>query len=247
MAPIPVPSLDHEVSAWHRAMLLVGVDEVGRGPLAGPVVAAAVVFPAGCSRIRGLRDSKALPAERRAELAHEVRRRALGLGVGAASTREIDRLNIRVASAVAMRRALGALFRRLPLVPAARAEAASAGGGVGGASTSRRDRRRRVVIDAFHPERCLVLIDGLPLPEVGVPHDALVDGDAHCMSVSAAGVVAKTVRDELMGRLARRYPAYGWDTNMGYSTPAHYAGLRNAGPCIHHRRTFAPIAQLQLL
>ena len=235
----PVPSLDREVAAWSEALLLVGVDEVGRGPLAGPVVAAAVVFPPNCSRIRGLRDSKMLPAERRNSLALEVRQRALAIGLGAASTREIDRLNIRVATAVAMRRALRALFRRLPLRASAVTSAV--------VSNLSRDRRRRIEFAPFSHEACLVLLDGLPLPEVGVPHDALVDGDAHCMSIAAAGVVAKTVRDDLMSRLARRYPRYGWETNMGYGTPGHHDGLREHGPCIHHRRTFAPIAQLQLL
>jgi ribonuclease HII len=235
----PVPSLDREVAAWSNALLLVGVDEVGRGPLAGPVVAAAVVFPPGCSRIRGLRDSKMLAADRRTSLALEVRHRALGIGIGAASTREIDRLNIRVATAVAMRRALRALFRRLPLQPSAAVPGRPQ-------SSPVRDRRRRIELAPFDYETCLVLLDGLPLPEVGVPHDALVDGDAHCMSIAAAGVVAKTVRDDLMGRLARRYPRYGWETNMGYGTSGHHDGLREHGPCIHHRRTFAPIAQLQL-
>ena len=237
----PVPSLDREAAAWSEALLLVGVDEVGRGPLAGPVVAAAVVFPAGCGRIRGLRDSKMLPAERRAALSLEIRSRALGLGVGAASTREIDRLNIRVATAVAMRRAMSALFRALPLTPRPPAPAGTR------VPAPARGRRRRIELAPFVPDACLVLLDGLPLPEVGLPHDALVDGDAHCMSIAAAGVVAKTVRDDLMTRLARRYPRYGWDTNMGYGTPGHHDGLREHGPCIHHRRTFAPIAQLQLL
>lgn len=236
----PVPSLDREVAAWSDALLLVGVDEVGRGPLAGPVVAAAVVFPPGCSRIRGLRDSKLLPAERRTTLAGEVRQRALALGIGAASTREIDRLNIRVATAVAMRRALRALFRRLPLQPSPAIPRRREPSPV-------RDRRRRIELAPFSYGACLVLLDGLPLPEVGLPHDALVDGDAHCMSIAAAGVVAKTVRDELMSRLARRYPRYGWETNMGYGTPGHHDGLREHGPCIHHRHTFAPIAQLELL
>jgi ribonuclease HII len=237
----PVPSLDREVAAWSHALLLVGVDEVGRGPLAGPVVAAAVVFPPNCSRIRGIRDSKMLPAERRNSLTLEIRHRALGIGVGAASTREIDRLNIRVATAVAMRRAMRALFRRLPLTPRAPARIDP-----GAHPTPARDRRRRIELAPFSPEACLVLLDGLPLPEVGVPHDALVDGDAHCMSIAAAGIVAKTVRDDLMSRLARRYPGYGWETNMGYGTPGHHDGLREHGPCIHHRHTFAPIAQLQL-
>jgi ribonuclease HII len=209
----PRPSLKRERAAWAGERLLVGVDEAGRGPLAGPVVAAAVVFPPGMAAVRGLRDSKVLPAGVRARLAERIRRCALGFGIGAASSREIDRLNIRVATALAMRRAIDHLFRRGP-APASRA--------------------------------CCILIDGLPLPEIGYPHEALVDGDALCHSVSAAGILAKTVRDLLMHRLAPRYPAYGWQTNVGYGTLEHQASLRLHGPTRHHRYTFAPIAQHEL-
>jgi len=207
---LPVPTLARERAAWREGRLLVGVDEVGRGPLAGPVVAAAVVFPEGCRRLRGLRDSKLLPAVRREELAVVIRAVALGFAVGAASVREIDRLNIRVASALAMRRALVRLFARLPAMPA------------------------------------WVLIDGLPLPEIGLDHEALVDGDARCHSIAAAAIIAKTVRDSLMHRLAPRHPGYGWDTNVGYATETHQEGLRLFGATCHHRRSFSPVAQLQL-
>jgi ribonuclease HII len=212
---VPVrPTLRWERAAWADAMLLVGVDEAGRGPLAGPVVAAAVVFPAGCAAVRGLRDSKTLQPERRSSLAARIRTRALAFGVGAASSREIDRLNIRVATALAMRRAIAHLFRRSRLSPG--------------------------------PGPCRILIDGLPLPEIGYEHQALVDGDARCQSVSAAAILAKTVRDRLMQRLAPRYPAYGWETNVGYGTPEHQEGLRLHGPTCHHRYTFAPLAQHEL-
>jgi ribonuclease HII len=190
----------------------VGVDEAGRGPLAGPVVAAAVVFPPKCRAVRGLRDSKVLPPRVRRVLAERVRARALGFAVGAASSHEIDRLNIRVASALAMHRAITALLRS----------------------------------DRLTGRPYRILIDGLPLPEVGYPHDALVDGDARCQSIAAAAVLAKTVRDRLMVRLATRHPGYGWETNMGYGTEEHHAGLRAQGPTAHHRRSFEPIAQLTL-
>jgi ribonuclease HII len=91
-----------------------------------------------------------------------------------------------------------------------------------------------------------ILIDGLPLPEVGYPHDALVDGDARCQSIAAAAIIAKTVRDRLMGQLAVRHPGYGWATNMGYGTEEHHEGLKEHGPSCHHRLTFAPLAQLTL-
>jgi ribonuclease HII len=186
--------------------MVAGVDEVGRGPLAGPVVAAAVVFPPFSAAIRGLRDSKLLTPAGRARLERVVRRRALAVGVGAASVREIDRLNIRRASILAMRRALAHL--------------------------------------AIHPTH--VLVDGLPCPELGCPHDAIIDGDAYCHSIAAASVIAKTVRDRLMVRLAARHPAYAWASNKGYGTEYHVAALAAHGMTAHHRRTFAPVVQLVL-
>ena len=207
----PRPTLTRERAVWAQEHLLVGVDEAGRGPLAGPVVAAAVVFPAGCTCVRGLRDSKVLPATKRVRLADRIRGRVIAFGIGAASAHEIDRYNIRVATAMAMRRAIAQLFLR----------------GVLG-------------------RPCRILIDGLPLPEIGYPHEALVDGDARCQSISAAAILAKTVRDSLMYRLAARHPGYGWHTNVGYGTEEHQEGLQALGPTRHHRLTFAPLAQLTL-
>jgi len=204
----PRPTLEREIAFWRAGGgVVAGVDEAGRGPLAGPVVAAAVVFPPYCKVIRGLRDSKLLLPQRRLRLARVVRARALAVGVGAASVREIDRLNIRRASILAMRRALD----RLGITPA------------------------------------LVLVDGLPCPELGCPHDAIVDGDAHCHSIAAASVIAKTVRDHLMELLAARHPSYAWATNKGYGTPEHLAALAELGFTPHHRKSFAPVVQLTLV
>ena len=205
------PTLARERAVWAEEYLLIGVDEAGRGPLAGPVVAAAVVFPAGCSAVRGLRDSKIVPPRKRAKLAEKIRARVIAFGIGAASAHEIDRLNIRVASALAMRRAIARLIRRSAL-----------------------------------PKPYRILIDGLPLPEIGYPHEALVDGDARCQSISAAAILAKTVRDGLMHRLATRHPGYGWHTNVGYGTEEHQEALRLHGPTGHHRLTFEPLAQFTL-
>jgi len=202
----PRPSLERERALWAQGGFVAGVDEAGRGPLAGPVVAAAVILPADCKPIRGLRDSKMLPPQARTRLAALVRARALAVGVGAASVREIDRLNIRRAAILAMARALA----RLPVRPA-------------------------------H-----VLVDGLPCPELGWVHEAVIDGDAHCLSIAAASVIAKTVRDRLMERLAPRYPGYAWDANKGYGTPQHLDALTAFGRSVHHRMSFAPVFQLAL-
>jgi ribonuclease HII len=221
----PRPTLVRERAVWAEEHLLVGVDEAGRGPLAGPVVAAAVVFPIGCSAVRGLRDSKILPASVRARLAELIRRRVVAFGIGAASAHEIDLYNIRVASAIAMRRAIARLIRRSSLAPfpTGQMRACDAAG-----------------------LRYRIIIDGLPLPEIGYAHEALIDGDARCQSISAAAILAKTLRDRLMQRLAARYPGYGWHTNVGYGTEEHQEGLRIQGPTRHHRLTFAPLAQLTL-
>ena len=221
----PRPTLVRERAVWAEEHLLVGVDEAGRGPLAGPVVAAAVVFPCGCSAVRGLRDSKILPPSVRARLADKILRRALAFGIGAASAHEIDVYNIRVASAIAMRRAIARLIRRSSLAPFPTGQ------------TRAFDRPGQ-------PYR--IIIDGLPLPEIGYSHEALIDGDALCQSISAAAILAKTVRDRLMHRLAQRHPGYGWHTNVGYGTEEHHEGLRVHGPTRHHRLTFASLGQLTL-
>jgi len=218
----PGPSLRRERLAWAERRLLVGVDEAGRGPLAGPVVAAAVVFPENAPRIRGVADSKTVTINRREQLALKIRARAMCFGVGAASCREIDRVNIRVATAIAMRRAVEALLRAL-------------------------DARNTTDRVTGFPASCYtILIDGVPFPELGYPHEALVDGDARCFSIAAASIVAKTVRDRLMRGLAARHPEYGWDSNVGYGTPEHLAGLASLGPTRHHRMTFAPCLQRDL-
>ncbi len=200
--------LDHERAAWADHHLLIGIDEVGRGPLAGPVVAAAVVFPRGHGGIDGVRDSKRVSRRaEREELALTIRAQALAWAMGAASVTEIAQLNIRRATALAMRRALSRCRARLGDAVAAR-----------------------------------VLIDGLPMPELGCPHDALVKGDAHCHAIAAAALVAKVTRDRLMMALARRRPGYGWETNVGYGSAAHIAALRTQGLTPHHREQFCRTA-----
>jgi ribonuclease HII len=198
-------ALERELRA-SRGPLLAGIDEVGRGPLAGPVVACAVVMPPDARAIRGVDDSKRLAAPEREKLAARIRERALTVAVGAASVREIDRINIYHAAVLAMRRAL---------------------------------RRLRVTPDH-------VLVDGNPIRSLGVEHTAVVGGDACCHSIACASIVAKVTRDRLMQALARRYPHYRWETNVGYGTTEHHAGLAAHGLTPHHRRSFSPVAQLRL-
>ena len=184
-----------------RGPLLAGVDEVGRGPLAGPVVACAIVMAPEARAIRGVDDSKELTGADREKLASRIRERALGLAIGAASVREIDRINIYHASVLAIRRAIA----RLPVAP-------------------------------HH-----VLIDGNPIRSLGVEHTAVVGGDACCHSIACASIVAKVTRDRLMRALARRHPHYRWETNVGYGTAEHHAGLASHGITAHHRRSFSPV------
>jgi len=173
------------------------VDEAGRGPLAGPVVAAAVILPEDCC-VDGATDSKKLSPAHREVLSREILARAAGVGIGAASVREIDELNILRATARAMDRALRNLSR--------------------------------------HPGH--VVVDGLPVKGLPWEHEAMVEGDARVHSIACASIIAKVCRDRLMRRLAARYPAYGWTTNVGYGTPEHLRALREIGCSPHHRRTF---------
>lgn len=201
------PTLARESALWAKGCRYVaGLDEVGRGPLAGPVVAAAVVLPQNAKIIAGLRDSKQMTARQRDRVAAVIRDTAAAWAVGAASPREIDRLNILGATALAMRRALSLLSQA--------------------------------------PDH--VLVDGNPFPELRCEHEAIVKGDATCLSIAAASVLAKQARDRLMILLASRFPAFGWEQNMGYGTAEHLAAIDANGLTPHHRRSFGPVSQLRL-
>lgn len=186
---------------------VAGVDEAGCGPLAGPVVAGAVVFlsPPPDELARLIDDSKRLTAAAR-EAAFSALRQAAREGVvaaaaGAASAAEIGRLNIRRATHLAMRRAVC----RLPVLPA------------------------------------LALVDGNRAPELAVPVRCIVGGDRLSLSIAAASIIAKVLRDRAMTRLGARHPAYAWAANMGYPTAAHRAALARFGATAHHRGGFAPV------
>ncbi len=195
--------------------VIIGVDEAGRGPLAGPVVAAAVIL---CKpRPAGLDDSKKLTAARRATLEEKIKRRCRW-AVGVVDPAEIDRLNIFGATMLAMTLAVSALCEQL--------------------------LAKEVVAE--------VLIDGNLTPQGRRPEwcwpaRPIVGGDAIEPCISAASIIAKEHRDRIMRLAALDHPHYGWERNAGYGTPEHLAALREHGATPLHRRSFAPVAQLQLL
>ena len=193
-----MPDYSHE---RRHAAPVAGVDEAGRGPLAGPVVAAAVVLDPDCIP-EGIDDSKALTAAKRADLCARLLECAK-VGVGIATVEEIDRLNILWATMLAMHRAVDALG----FVPA------------------------------------MVLVDGNRCPNWPHTSRAIIGGDALCLSIAAASIVAKHRRDTIMIAYDDQYPGYGWRSNKGYAAKVHQEALRTLGPTPLHRRSFAPVAQ----
>lgn len=191
------------MSAYASARLICGVDEAGRGPLCGPVVAAAVILDPA-RPIAGLADSKKLTERARERLAPLIREQALAWAVAEATVEEIDRLNILHATMLAMQRAVAALS----IVPVE------------------------------------VLIDGNRCPPLTVPARAIVGGDASEPAISAASILAKTVRDAGMIELDLRYPHYGLAGHKGYPTAAHLAALKRHGVADFYRRSFAPVREL---
>lgn len=187
--------------AWDTPGLLAGVDEAGRGPLAGPVVAAAVILDER-HPIAGLADSKTLTALQRERLSEQILARALCCSVAEATVEEIDTHNILQATMIAMRRAV----EGLRLKPAK------------------------------------VLVDGNRLPRLDVLAEAVVRGDARVRAISAASILAKVHRDRLCQDLHREFPHYGFAGHKGYGTKAHLEALLRHGACIHHRRSFSPVA-----
>ena len=184
---------------------VAGVDEAGRGPLAGPVVAAAVILDP-LRPIDGLADSKKLSARRRDQLAGEIRERAVAWSVAWSDPAEIDALNILVATMLAMRRAI----LGLSVTPAA------------------------------------VQVDGNRLPNLrfdqhNMQGESIVGGDDKVAAISAASIIAKTTRDQIMVDIDRLYPDYEFARHKGYGTEAHREHLNRFGPCEHHRRSFAPV------
>jgi ribonuclease HII len=195
--------LDQTSFDWDIPGLVAGVDEAGRGPLAGPVFAAAVILD-DLSPIQGLADSKKLSPKKRDQLYDIIKARALCFCVATASVNEIDQLNILQATLLAMQRAVKGL-RLKPMK---------------------------------------VLVDGNRLPVLDVRAEAIVKGDSKVASISAASILAKVERDRWCVEIDSQYPLYGFAIHKGYGTSIHLNALKQHGPCVLHRRSFAPVAQL---
>ncbi|TAK13190.1 MAG: ribonuclease HII [Anaerolineae bacterium] len=198
----PAPTLHFEQALWAAGLpRLAGVDEAGRGALAGPVAAAAVILPPDPNLIHtlhGVRDSKEMPAKARTRWAEAIRNTATAWGVGFAEAEEIDDLGIVPATRLAAMRAIAQL----------------------------------------RPAPQHLLIDALSLPATGLPETSLIKGDARCLSIACASVMAKTARDAHMRTLDARHPGYGWAANKGYGTAAHRRAILALGYTVAHRRTF---------
>ncbi len=197
------PSLRYERKLWAQGVVYIaGADEAGRGALAGPVYAAAVILPNGIRKeLKGVRDSKQMTVEEREEWAPRIKEKAIAWSIGRASVEEIDAINILQASYVATRRAIEAL-----------------------------------IIQPQH-----LLLDAIKLTIVALPQTPLVSGDARCLSISAASVLAKTARDAELRELDASFPQYGFASHKGYATPEHLAAILAHGSCAQHRQSFSPM------
>lgn len=176
---------------------ICGIDEVGRGPLAGPVVAAAVILPKDID-IYYLNDSKQLSAKKREQLYEEIMEKAVAVGIGYADEACIDEINILQADYVAMRMALS----KLDVTPD------------------------------------ILLNDAVTIPEVTIPQESIIKGDAKSVSIAAASIVAKVTRDRYMVDMDAVYPGYDFASNKGYGSAKHIEALKTIGPCKIHRRSF---------
>jgi ribonuclease HII len=197
-----LPDFSFEARAVADGLVPCGIDEAGRGPWAGPVVAAAVVLDAK-NIPAGLNDSKKLTEAKREALFDPILQSA-AVGVGIVEASEIDRLNILQATYLAMQKAVAEL------------------------STP----------------PTLALIDGNRAPRLSIRVQTIIGGDAKCLSIAAASIIAKVTRDRIMKDLDRTHPAYGFASHKGYGTEQHTEALRNFGPCPAHRKSFAPIKNL---
>ena len=190
---------------------IAGIDEVGRGPLAGPVYAACVILPDDFD-VPGVNDSKKLSAKKREELSGIIKDRAVAWGIGIADNNEIDELNILEATKTAMKRAIAAVRDMLA-------------------------QKGLLYTEGAASARDMLLIDAVKL-DAGMPSESIIKGDEKCLCIAAASIVAKVARDSFMTEMDSVYPGYDFAGNKGYGTAKHYEGLRTLGKTPIHRKTF---------
>ncbi|MEE9324863.1 MAG: ribonuclease HII [Dehalococcoidia bacterium] len=201
-----LPTLAEEIKLGERGYdLIAGIDEVGRGPLAGPLLAAAIILPANTSQpwMEMVQDSKRLLPKKREFLFYHLQETALAIGIGSVPPQYIDVYGVVMATRMAMSMAV----RNLRTPP------------------------QFLLIDAF-------TIPGVKLPQRGIVH-----GDATCLSIASASIIAKVTRDRIMGEWHQVYPGYGFAQHKGYATPEHLDNLSRLGPSQIHRKSFAPVRE----
>lgn len=186
--------------------LIAGVDEAGRGPLAGPVVAAAVIFPVGFAidsrELEKIKDSKKLSSRQREKLFTLIKEKAVTVSIATIGHARIDQINILQASLLAMRQA----------------------------------------VNTLNVQPDYVMVDGkFKIPELDIPQEAIIDGDAQVFAIAAASIIAKVSRDYLMNLLDEKYPDYKFRQHKGYGTKQHLEILKKFGPSPIHRRSFEPL------
>jgi len=204
--------LRYEKEAWNSGLFFIaGIDEAGRGPLAGPVVAAAVAFDreppqhGGAKTFAGLTDSKALTGKQRERFLEQLQGCGFArIGCSVVGPGIIDEINILQATWKAMAEAVAQIL----------------------------------------PKPDLALVDGRPVRGLPCKSKSIVKGDAQSLSIAAASVIAKVTRDRLMLELDAQFPQYGFAQHKGYGTAAHLAAIHRHGPCLHHRKTFRPVSEL---
>ena len=216
VGPVTFHSYEEEGYS-HGFKSIAGIDEVGRGPLAGPVVAAAVILPRGYTHPE-IKDSKLLTSKQRERLAPIVRENAICWGVGVVEVEEIDRLNILQASLLAMVKALAVL----------------------------KSKADCVLIDGNQTIPLPLFRIGKFLPGRSLYQKTIIKGDQSCLSIAAASIVAKVARDEMMMELDKQYPEYGFAAHKGYSCVAHFHALKRFGACPVHRQSFKPVRDVTI-
>ena len=198
--------------------IICGVDEAGRGPLAGSVYAAAVILDAN-NPIIGLADSKKLSEKKRDFLSAEIKAKSLAWAIASCSAQEIDEINILQASLLAMKRAIESLVLSPELM-------------------------EKVNLGQINLGQLLVQVDGNKCPKISWPCEAIVKGDSKVQAISAASILAKVARDAELYELDKTYPQYGFAKHKGYPTAAHLLALREYGICSQHRLSYAPVKNI---